>query len=108
MYLQLKVDATSINELKSIIKETIKSVVQDLTPRGVMGNTSSVDADKLLTRNEVMKMLKISHSTLYHYQRKDILPFIKIGSRVYFKKSDIVDNINLEGDPNSYKLDDED
>jgi predicted DNA-binding transcriptional regulator AlpA len=108
MNVQLKIDVATIKEFKSLIKETIEKTMKDVLKSTEESNKVIDSEDKLLTRDEVMKMLKISHSTLYHYQRKDILPFIKIGSRVYFKKSDIVDNIHLAGDPYSYKSDDAD
>jgi excisionase family DNA binding protein len=96
MYIQLKIDAPALKEIKRIIKETIKEVMKEF--KNAKESSIATDSeDKLLTRDEVMKMLGVSHSTLYHYQKNQIIPFLKIGNRVYFKKKDILENIDLEG-----------
>lgn len=95
MNIQIKIEASSINDLKSLIRETVeKAVKETLLKKNILNNTSN---DELLTRNEVKKMLKVSHTTLYNYQMKGIIPYKKIGNRVYFNKSDIIDNPDLEG-----------
>jgi len=38
---------------------------------------------------DVMKLLKISSRTLQSYRDNGILPFSKIGGKVFFKRSDI-------------------
>ncbi|HCY77481.1 MAG TPA: DNA-binding protein [Ignavibacteriales bacterium] len=95
MNIQIKIEASSINDLKSLIRETVeKAVKETLLKKNILNNTSN---DELLTRTEVMEMLKVSHATLYNYQMKGIIPYKKIGNRVYFNKSDIIDNPDLEG-----------
>lgn len=105
MYIQLKIDAAAINEFKNIIGEKVEKVVSKLLQNIEVkpSNNGNHSDDELLTRKDVMKMLQISHATLYNYQRKGILPFLKVGNRVYFRKEDIFDNINLYGDANDYK-----
>jgi len=103
MKMILQIDAESKNEFKSMIKEAVTKVLNENLPKMNGRKKDFEPDDQLLTRKEVMKMLHVSHSTLYHYQRKEILPFLKIGNRVYFKKKDILDNINLQGDSFDYK-----
>lgn len=103
-----QIDAESKNEFKSMIKDAIKKALSENLPKSRSKKSLNDSDSQLLTRDEVMRMLHISHSTLYHYQRKEILPFLKIGNRVYFKKKDIVDNINLQGDSFDYKADTKD
>lgn len=97
MNVQLEIDPATIEKLKSIIGETVEKVVKKLLLETRVPNEPIKTDDQLLTRDEVMKMLKISHSTLYHYQREGIIPFLKIGNRVYFKKKDILENDELKG-----------
>ncbi|KAF2955839.1 helix-turn-helix domain-containing protein [Marinitoga sp. 38H-ov] len=55
--------------------------------------------DELLTRNEVMELFKISAPTIYRWGKKGILKPIKIGKKVFYKKSDIEKLLN-----ESYKI----
>ena len=102
MYVQMKIDADAINEFKGIISETVEKVMKDILLKEKESNKAINTDDKLLTRAEVMNMLQVSHATLYRYQRDEIIPFLKIGNRVYFKRKDILDNPKLIGDPWDY------
>ena len=97
MNVQLKIDNAAIKEFKAIISTTVEKVVTDVLQKEKEINKGSNSDDELLTRKDVMEMLKISHATLYHYQMEGTIPYLKIGNRVYFKKKDIYDNPNLEG-----------
>lgn len=46
--------------------------------------------DILLSREEAAKMLSISTVTLWKLTKNDIIPAFKIGSKVRYKKSDIL------------------
>jgi excisionase family DNA binding protein len=48
-----------------------------------------MDQERLLTRKDVMDYLRISHGTLDKLIKAREIPFIKLGRRVLFKKSDI-------------------
>ena len=48
-----------------------------------------MNKDELLTRNEVMDYLKISHGTLHKLMKQKELPYIKLEKKVLFRKSDI-------------------
>jgi predicted DNA-binding transcriptional regulator AlpA len=103
MKIILQIDAESKKEFESMIKEVVTKVLNESLPKVNGTRTDFEPEDQLMTREEVMKMLNVSHSTLYHYQRKEIIPFLKIGNRVYFKKKDILNNIHLEGNPYDHK-----
>ena len=45
--------------------------------------------DRLMSRNEVVKYLKISHGTLTKLMNKKAFPYIKLERKVLFRKSDI-------------------
>jgi len=44
-----------------------------------------------VSRNEVAKMLGVSHTTLYSWHRKKILLAYSIGTRVYYKLDEVND-----------------
>ncbi|WP_461449801.1 helix-turn-helix domain-containing protein [Mucilaginibacter sp.] len=54
--------------------------------------------DGFLTRAETLKFLKISSPTLQRYQKSGLLPYHKVGRKVYFKKTDLVEatKVNLK------------
>ncbi len=47
------------------------------------------DNDKMLTRDETMKYLNISSSTLYRWTKDGVIKSHGIGDRVYYKLSDV-------------------
>ena len=53
-------------------------------------NQSSKDDEILLTRDEAAKMLSVSLVTLWKYTKDDIIPAYRIGTKVRYKKSEIL------------------
>jgi excisionase family DNA binding protein len=51
---------------------------------------TSKDLEILLTREETAKMLSISLVTLWKYTKTDVLPAYRIGTKVRYKKSQIL------------------
>lgn len=72
------------DEFTKLVETTIVSVLKD----NKIGETKE-DTD-LLTREEAAKYLSIDLSTLHAWVNKGKLKCYSIGSRRYFKKSDIV------------------
>ena len=71
----------SVNELKAIISETVAEQVKHLNP--------PTKDPILLTRAEVAKILGITLPTLNDWTKRGIIPALKIGSRVRYKKQDV-------------------
>ncbi|MFG6685112.1 helix-turn-helix domain-containing protein [Mariniflexile sp. HNIBRBA6329] len=53
-------------------------------------NNTSKDDEVLLTREDVAEMLSISLVTLWKYTKDDIIPAYRIGTKVRYKKSEIL------------------
>lgn len=51
--------------------------------------------DELLTREETCKFLKIDSSTLWSWTNKGKVKAYGIGSRRYYKKSELLENLKL-------------
>jgi excisionase family DNA binding protein len=43
----------------------------------------------LMTKQEVMEYLRISHQTLYRLMKSGAFPYVKLERKVLFKRSDI-------------------
>ena len=77
------------NKLNEIGKD-LKSLV----------NTSEVfdKDDKPLDNQDVSMILNVSHRTLQRYRTDGLLPFFKLGQKIYYKTSDVREFVYKNGD----------
>jgi hypothetical protein len=63
-------------------------------------NTNDVfDADdKPLDNQDVTLLLNVSHRTLQRYRTGGLLPFYKVGQKIYYKTSDVREFVYKTGD----------
>jgi len=80
--------STTPTELVNLINESVKSQLDDLK-KGL----SNQDPDELLTREQTANYLQIDLSTLHNWTVKGKIKCIGIGSRRYFRKSDILESL---------------
>lgn len=69
--------------------DKILTGVQNLLDR-FASSAKDIETDKLLTREETAKLLSVSLTTLWYYTRKDIVPAYRIGTKVRYKKSEVL------------------
>jgi hypothetical protein len=55
-------------------------------------NTKTED-DDLMTRQEVLELLQINASTLWHYQNKGRITVYKFSNKCFYKKSEIMQSL---------------
>ena len=67
--------------------EIISGVINALEKRYA---TSQKEEEQILTRAEAAKLLSISLVTLWDLTRKDKIPAFRIGNKVRYKKSDVL------------------
>jgi predicted DNA-binding transcriptional regulator AlpA len=79
----LQIENTNNSDFITGMKAAFKSVLDEQ-------KTSLLDEDILLTRQETSEMLSISLVTLWKYTKKDIIPAYRIGSKVRYKKLEIL------------------
>jgi len=82
----------SLDDLKEIIKEAVESVTPSLKKTDETLTTNS--ESEWLTREEVKNLLKVSYTTLWKYNRVGVLKAKKIGSRVYYSKTELYNLLN--------------
>lgn len=75
---------TPRSELVSIIQETIKAELANIAPKQDNSND-----DKLYTRKEVAKILKLSLPTLDERTKDGTIKAYRIGGNVRYKHSDV-------------------
>lgn len=78
-------------ELSNLITESVKNQLQEFT----ISLNSKNENDELLTRDETCEFLKIDSSTLWHWTNKGKVKAYGIGSRRYYKRSELLDSLTL-------------
>lgn len=68
--------------------EIIKGVVMAL--KEINFKFQNSDEDQILTREEAAKMLSVSLVTLWTWDKNDILQTYRVGNKIRYKKSDIL------------------
>lgn len=71
--------------------EIVKEVVIALKKSGI--NNSENNDDLYLTRQETAKLLSVSLVTLWDWTRKDLIPAYRIGNKIRYKKSEVLNSL---------------
>lgn len=79
-----KVIVTTATELENLIQDSIRKVLKE------NGNENGQDkSDQILNITEAALFLKTAKQTIYGYTSKRLIPFIKKGKKILFRKSDL-------------------
>jgi hypothetical protein len=78
----------SKEDLKDLFGDVLKSEIRTLK-KGM----EPIEGNNYLTRKEVAQMFKIDLSSVHNWSKKGILKPYQIGSRVYYKLSEIENSI---------------
>lgn len=81
----------SVKELQELIGSTVKTNLTELQKK----LTFKEFTDELLTREETCKFLKIDSSTLWSWTNKGKVKAYGIGSRRYYKRSELIESLTL-------------
>lgn len=54
---------------------------------------NKTEQDDLMCRDEVLKLLKINESTLWHWQKKGKITVYKFSNKCYYKRTEIMASI---------------
>ena len=81
----LQLENTNAHDFKN---EIVKDVTNAL--KGYAEALQNSDNDKLLSRQETATLLSVSLVTLWDWSRKSIIPAYRIGNKVRYKKSEIL------------------
>ncbi|MFH6971804.1 helix-turn-helix domain-containing protein [Flavobacterium petrolei] len=82
----------SVGDLQQLIQEAVKEGLQKINE--VIQLNPKTETPELLTREEVAKILKVSYTTLFHWNNSGSLPAQKIGKRVYYQRCIIMNKLN--------------
>ena len=77
-----------INEFKDIINQSIQNALSN--------NPIKKEDDVLLKRVDVAKLFSVSLVTITDWMKTGKLPYHRINSRVFFKKSELMECIEIK------------
>jgi len=79
------------------LSKSINEIGKDLR---LLINTNGVfeNDDKPLDNQDVSRLLHVSHRTLQRYRTEGLLPFFKLGQKIYYRTSDVREFVYKNGD----------
>ena len=77
--------------LSGISKEELLQAIKETVKEGTREEFNKLSNDVLLTQEEASKFLKVSKTTLIDWAKKGKIISTRVGGRVYYKKSDLLD-----------------
>ncbi len=80
-----QVIVTSKEELATLIKVAIHQALGEQAE-----NSIEKEKDKILSIQEASDFLNLAKQTLYSFTSKNVIPFLKKGKKLYFRKSDLI------------------
>ncbi len=83
----------STNDLFQLIKEAVKDELRKITNVIPLNLKEKENESELLTRRQTAELLKVSETTLFLWDRDKKLENKKIGNRVYYLKSEVINKI---------------
>lgn len=81
----------SIEDFQKIIEEAVALEIKKL---GDLDLNPRKEEKEFLTRNEAMDFLDVSGTTLWSYGKRQLLTPKRVGSRVYYSKSELLNLFN--------------
>ena len=77
----------SHDDLKALISEAVRVAVKQTLPFSVREGD-----DDLLKIEQVAELLCVSISTVARWKKRGQLKFLRMGGRIYFRKSDVMES----------------
>lgn len=82
----------SVSDLTELISNCVKAELQKMN--NVIQLSPKVESDELLSRKKTSELLGVSYTTLFHWNNDKTLPAQKMGNRVYYQRSIIMDKLS--------------
>lgn len=80
----------NVGDLEQLIKDAVKEEITKI----IQLKPEKEKTAELLTREEVSKMLKVSYTTLFNWNNEGILKTKKLGKRVFYLRSEVINQLN--------------
>ena len=74
---------------ESDIQRIVTKAISDVMDGRFANEPKTEEMDKLLTSNEAVSFLRCSKPTLHRWKKEGIVPFVRIGTNIRYKESDL-------------------
>jgi predicted site-specific integrase-resolvase len=74
-----------VSDLTEIIETSLKRFFESQKEK----SHDRREEDKLLTTNDVIQLFNVSRVTIHNWKKSGLLPFFKMGNRVYFNEYEV-------------------
>jgi predicted DNA-binding transcriptional regulator AlpA len=81
----------SLDDMSSVIRNIIAEEINKA--QNFISAPPKKESDNFLSREDVCKLLKVSQTTLFHWNRNKTLTNQKLGRRVYYLESDVKEKL---------------
>ena len=89
---RLEIEQITSEKLLDVISERIENrflpILEGISKKLILEKSS-----EFINTKEVCKMLQITPPTLSNYRKHGIIPFFRIGNKVRFKRSQIIESL---------------
>jgi excisionase family DNA binding protein len=82
---------TTENDIKKIVNDIVNELKKNEKP------IEEKPEERLLTTAEACEFLRCSKPTLHRWKKAGIIPFVRIGSNIRYKQSDLEKLIETKG-----------
>lgn len=83
---------TTENDIERIVTDIVSALKKNEQP-----TVEAEREEKLYTSEEVCKILRCSRPTLHRWKRDGLIPFVRIGTNIRYKESDLKKLIETKG-----------
>lgn len=87
-----------VKTLKNILSDIVENAMLSLNNQdNILMNGENVNQETgLMNMEEVIKFLKVSKVTIHNWKKKGIITSHKMGRKLYFKRSELLDAIKKQ------------
>jgi hypothetical protein len=82
----------SAEQFTELLTNVLQTQLKDLKKELI----SQTENDDLLNREQVLELLKINASTLWHWQNKGRITVYKFANKCYYKRSELMDGLIIK------------
>ncbi len=84
------------NDLDQLLRRAVFQAIGELRETDLPKPTKP-EPEKLLTTAEACELLRCSRPTLHRWKRDGLIPFVRIGTNIRYKESDLKKLIETKG-----------
>jgi predicted DNA-binding transcriptional regulator AlpA len=86
----VSIESILLESVESLMEKKFVHYFEELKKALTYQTANQTANDDLMSREQVLEMLQINASTLWHWQNKGKIPVYKFSNKCYYKRSEIM------------------